>query len=94
MSELNNSLSLHQFTLLCGLNSKVTLMLLHIDKKLKQLRAERNLTLKEVSEKIGITAGLLQHYEAGRCEPRLKTLAKICDFFEVSADYFLSNHFL
>lgn len=55
--------------------------------RLKCLRQQRNLTQAELSQAIGITQGLLSHYEAGQKEPRLTALIKIADYFHVSIDY-------
>ena len=59
--------------------------------KLRQLRHARGLTLKEVSSALGITLGAYSNYEQGNREPSLEMLRKLCDFFDVSADYLIGR---
>lgn len=60
-----------------------------INKKLKELRAEKGLTQKAVAEQLEISTTCYSGYEQGYREPDLKTLIKICKLFDVSADYLL-----
>lgn len=60
-----------------------------IDKKLKDLRLEKGLTQKQVAIQLEISSTCYSGYEQGYREPDLKTLIKICKFFDVSADYLL-----
>ena len=60
-----------------------------INARLKELRLEKGLTQKQVAEQLGISSTCYSGYEQGYREPDLKTLIKICKFFEVSADYLL-----
>ena len=57
--------------------------------RLKQLREEKGETLKEVAAALGITTSGYAHYEQGIREPPLLTLVRMCDHFDVSADYIL-----
>lgn len=57
--------------------------------KLKELRLEKGLTQGEVSKALGLTKNAFTNYERGIREPSLDTLKKICQLFEVSADYLL-----
>ncbi len=57
--------------------------------RLKQLRIDKGLTIKEVSSVLGITVSAYAHYEQGRREPSISIIVEICKFFEVSADYLL-----
>lgn len=57
--------------------------------KLKDLRTERNLTLKAVADAVGLTRNAIANYEAGIREPSLNTLKDFCLFFNVSSDYLL-----
>ena len=60
-----------------------------ISKKLKEMRLEKGLTQKEVAEQLEMSTTCYSGYEQGYREPDLKTLIKICKFFEISADYLL-----
>ena len=60
-------------------------------KRLKQLRAERNLLQKEVADYLGITTSAYGFYEQGEREPSLETLKRLADYFAVSVDYLLGR---
>ncbi|MBQ8283925.1 MAG: helix-turn-helix transcriptional regulator [Clostridia bacterium] len=57
--------------------------------RLKELRIERNLTQKQVSEYLHINPVTYLHYEKDQREPPLRVLADMAIFFDVSADYLL-----
>lgn len=57
--------------------------------KLKELRKERGVTLKEVAKEIGVTASAYSNYEQGIRAPSLETLKRICQYYDVTADYLL-----
>ena len=60
-----------------------------INNRLKDLRSEKGFTQKEVAEQLKVSTTCYSGYEQGYREPDLKTLIKICKFFEVSSDYLL-----
>lgn len=53
------------------------------------LRKERGYSQKKVAKDMGISQALLSHYENGLREPRIDFLIKICNYYDVSADYLL-----
>ena len=62
--------------------------------RLRELRHEKNLTLKEVSSQLEqnnlkISPDALAKYERGDREPKLDTWQKLADFFNVPVDYLL-----
>lgn len=57
--------------------------------RLKELREEKGLTQKQISEKLGIHSVTYLHYEKAQREPPLLLLAQIARFFDVSVDYLL-----
>lgn len=57
--------------------------------KLQELRAEKAMTLKEVSSKLSIPLQTYAAYEHGTREPSFAMLKQLCEFYEVSADYLL-----
>lgn len=57
--------------------------------RIRELRKDSDLTLKEFGLKIGVAESTLSLYETGRREPDYTTLIKIADFFRVSTDYIL-----
>ena len=60
-------------------------------KNLKSLRKAANLTLLQLSKKIGTSSQVLSRYEREEREADYKTLAKIARFFDVSIDYLLGE---
>ena len=57
--------------------------------KLKRLRAEKELTQKELSSLLGLTRATISSYERCAPYPSVDALVNICRFFNVSADYML-----
>ena len=57
--------------------------------KLKRLRAEKELTQKELSSLLGLTRATISSYERCALYPSVDALVNICRFFNVSADYML-----
>lgn len=47
--------------------------------------------MKEVAKEIGISLSAYSNYEQGIREPSYDILKKICDYFEVTADYLLGR---
>lgn len=54
--------------------------------RLKQLRENNNLTLRELAEDIGIGRSTLGEYENAETDPSLSHLRRIADYFGVSID--------
>ena len=52
--------------------------------KIKKLRKEKKLTLKDVAEATGLSIGYISQLERGVVEPSLASLRKVCEFFGVS----------
>lgn len=59
------------------------------NERLKVIRRECGKTQKEVYTALGMSANGYASYEQGRTEPNIDTLIKLCEIFEVSADYLL-----
>lgn len=57
--------------------------------RLKELRLEEHLTLRELGEKVGMRNSTLSQYENYKREPKLETWQKLADFFNVPVDYLL-----
>lgn len=58
--------------------------------KIKQLRLEKGITVKDLAEKIGISQSMLSNYENGNSTPRNnETWKKLADFFEVDVAYLM-----
>lgn len=59
--------------------------------RLKELRAEKKVSQKKLAKIIGTNNSSVCDWERGRSEPSIELIIKICDYFEVSADYFLGR---
>ena len=57
--------------------------------RLKNLRIEKNLTQKELSDLLHVSRSNISKYEQDSQFPDLRTLHQICDIFNVSMDYIL-----
>jgi len=60
-------------------------------KRLKYLREERNLTQKELAEKLGISPSAIGMYESDKRNPDTYMLNILANFFNVSVDYILGR---
>ncbi len=58
--------------------------------RFRQLKEEKGLTLKEISEDLNISVPNLSYYMKGR-EPNYDTLIKIADYFDVTADWLIGR---
>lgn len=52
--------------------------------KLKQLREDRGLKLKEVTDKTGLSVSQLSNYENGHASPPAHALLTLLDFYKVT----------
>lgn len=55
--------------------------------RLKQLRVENGLKLKDVAAALNVTIRSINRYEDGTREPSIDMLVKFCKLYDVSADY-------
>lgn len=60
-------------------------------KRIVALRKERNLSQRELADKLGISRSALSLYEIEKREPDTDTLLKISNFFSVTTDYLLGT---
>ena len=60
-----------------------------INKKLKELREERQKTQREVAEALGIKEQAYQRYEYGTREPKIDVIRKLARYYGISADEIL-----
>ncbi len=57
--------------------------------RLKELRKEKNITLVELSEELGIPRSTLNRYENEDSEPKQETWEKLADYYGVSTAYLM-----
>lgn len=63
--------------------------MVNMDEKLRSLRIEKNLTQKQVADRIGLAISAVSSYESGSRYPTYDTLIKLARMFHVSTDYLL-----
>jgi transcriptional regulator with XRE-family HTH domain len=59
--------------------------------QMRKLRSELKITQETLANEIGVTKSTISLYETGDNVPDIKTLAKIADFYGVSADWLLGR---
>ncbi len=59
--------------------------------RLKELRTEKNFTLKQIAEILAIPLQTYAGYEHGTREPPIDLLISVCDFYEITADYLIGR---
>jgi len=57
--------------------------------RLKTLRGSKRLTQVQLAEKLGVGKGSISRYEQSAMYPSVDVLIKLCNYFDVSADYLL-----
>jgi transcriptional regulator with XRE-family HTH domain len=57
--------------------------------KIKALRLEKGLSQQQLANKLELVRGTISAYEQSTKYPSVEALIKLCDFFNVSADYLL-----
>jgi transcriptional regulator with XRE-family HTH domain len=57
--------------------------------RLRELRTEKNLSLRELAEKLELSYSSVGKYERDEAQPSFDILFKLADFFDVSIDYLI-----
>ncbi len=65
--------------------------MLGIGEKLRNLRTYKKLSLRQVSERLGISVSSLSAYELNEKNPSYKNLLKLARLYGVSCDYLMGN---
>lgn len=60
-------------------------------KRLRELRKNNNLTMKELGKRMNLAESTISLYENGQREPDLSTLQKLAEFFNVTVDYLMGR---
>lgn len=63
--------------------------MVNMGEKLRSLRIEKNLTQKQVADRIGLAISAVSSYESCSRYPTYDTLIKLARMFHVSTDYLL-----
>lgn len=59
--------------------------------RLAELRKNKNWSLQETADRLGIAKSTYAGYESGYREPSLKALTQIAELFDTSVDYILNQ---
>lgn len=62
-----------------------------LGRKLKELRTQRGITLRELGEGVGMSSGYLSQLENGKSSIGINQMAKIADFLDVNMAYFIAD---
>lgn len=57
--------------------------------KLRELRKEKGISLKELGAEMGVAESTMSLYENGKRQPDYETLLKLAEYFGVTVDYLL-----
>ena len=57
--------------------------------RLRKLRKEKNMTMKELAKEIGTSDVSINNWENGINEPKITYLKRLASFFNISADYLI-----
>ena len=60
-------------------------------KRLRELRKDKNVSQKKLSNYLGYGYTAIANYESGRNEPSFDTLCKIAGYFDVTVDYLIGK---
>lgn len=62
-----------------------------LGKRIKELRLEKGLTLKQLGKMLNLGESTMSMYESGKRSPDYNTLLKLSEIFNVSTDYLLGK---
>ena len=65
--------------------------MLKLPERLRILRKEQHLSQQQVAAEVGVGFSTYRRYEGGQREPDASTLARMADFYNVTADYLLGR---
>ena len=57
--------------------------------RLRELRTDKQMSMKQLAVAIGTTDAAISNWENGINEPKISYVIRLCEFFNVSADYLL-----
>ncbi len=59
--------------------------------RIRELRKERKMTQTQLAELLATTQDTVSLWELGKSYPDIPSLVRLCDIFDVSADYLLGR---
>ena len=64
---------------------------LNYRERMRALREDNDITQAQIAKVINKSQQGYNHIETGRAELKIEDLIKLCDFYNVSADYFIGR---
>lgn len=71
--------------------TRIPQVVIEFGKKIKELRLERKMSQMDVGAAIGVDRENIRKYEKGLQEPKLSTITKFAEVFQVSFNDLLDN---
>ena len=65
---------------------------MNIGERLKELRNKKNMTLRELAEKVNTSNGFLSDIENGKSIPSISKLEDICNALDITLEYFFKTN--
>lgn len=62
-----------------------------LNERLRALRLQKRLTQRAIASGVGISEGTVQKFEYGVAKPKLDTVVRLADYFNVSLDYLVGR---
>ena len=59
--------------------------------RLKELRQAKGLTQRQLADVLSVSGNAVHAWECDKQEPSLAMLVRLCEYFDVSADYLLGR---
>ena len=59
--------------------------------RLRDLRAEKNISQRKMAEMFSVSQGTYNNWEQGNTQPSIEQLIELARFFSVSVDYLIGN---
>jgi len=59
--------------------------------RIREIRKERGLTMKELGVVVGLAESTISQYETGKRQPDNETLLRLAEYFGVTVDYLLGG---
>lgn len=70
---------------------ELSMVEIKVKERLAQLKAERNLSSRQIGEMTGITKRSINGYLVGTIKPSIENLVKLADLFDCSLDYLVGR---
>ena len=61
----------------------------NLGRKMKKLRTSRNMSQNQLAALLGVSGKCISRYEKNQSEPRIDLILKMCEIFNVDANYLL-----